>query len=94
MNVLSVSAAKVKLNKLVDRVRMGLEEVVITRNGRPAAVMVNPDAYTRWRETEDIRHDPELMREIRDGLQALDGGGKRMTFQDVFGEPLRPKRRA
>ena len=91
MTTLSVSEAKIKLNKLVDDVRSGGDEVVITRNGKPAAVMINPDEYAAWRETREIRDDPELMADIVRGLRALDGKGPRMTFDDVFGEPVRSK---
>ena len=87
MTILSVSEAKIKLNHLVEQVNAGTEDVVITRNGRPAAVMVNPDEYASWRETQEIRNDPELLAEIRAGLRSLKGS-KRMTFEDVFGEPI------
>ena len=40
MKTLSLSEAKAKLSSLVDEVSQRDEEVVITRNGRPAAVLV------------------------------------------------------
>jgi len=44
------------------------EEVVITKNGRPAAVLVSPDEFENWRETLVVRSDNELMEEIKTGL--------------------------
>ena len=71
MNTLSVSEAKMKLSSLVETVRKTDEEVVITKNGRPVAVLVSPDEFESWHETLDIRSDSDLMKEIRKGLAAL-----------------------
>ena len=87
MVIMSVSEAKIKLNKLVERVGEGAEEVTITRNGRPVAMLVNPRDYESYRETQASRDDPELTAEIRRGLRQLEGAGKGMSFEDVFGEP-------
>ncbi len=71
MKTLPLTEAKSKLSSLVDRVHALDEEVVITKNGRAAAVMVSPDAFERWKETIAIRDDPAFMKEIRAGLAAL-----------------------
>lgn len=71
MKTLPLSEAKAKLSGLVDAVQRRDEEVVITRNGRRAAVLVSPEEYDSWQETYSIRADRELMREIRAGLKAL-----------------------
>ena len=71
MNTLSVSEAKMKLSSLVDSVKATDEEIVITKNGRPVAVLVSPDEFESWHETLDIRADSELIKEIRKGLAAL-----------------------
>jgi prevent-host-death family protein len=52
---LSLSEAKMKLSGLVDAVEGTDEEVVITRNGRPAAVRVSPDEFESWKETVAVR---------------------------------------
>ena len=71
MKTLSVSEAKMKLSSLVDAVFTTDEEIVITKNGRPAAVLVSPDEYEGWKETITVRSDTELMDEIRRGLSSL-----------------------
>ena len=43
MKTLPLSEAKTKLSGLVEKVRSRDEEIVITRNGRPVAVLVSPD---------------------------------------------------
>ena len=71
MKTLSLSEAKMKLSALVTSVSAVDEEIVITKNGRPAAVLVSPDQFESWQETSRVRFDDELMTEIREGLMAL-----------------------
>jgi len=71
MKTLSISEAKMKLSALIDSLRVTDEEVIITKNGRPAAVLVSPDEFESWRETLIVRSDNELMEEIKTGLNAL-----------------------
>ena len=71
MNTLSVSEAKMKLSSLVESVKKTDEEIVITKNGRPVAVLVSTDEFESWHETLEIRSDTELMKEIKKGLASL-----------------------
>ena len=71
MKTLSLSEAKMKLSALIDSIGVTDQEVVITKNGRPAAVLVSPDEFEGWRETLAVRSDSELMEEIKAGLSAL-----------------------
>ena len=71
MKTLSVSEAKMKLSGLVDLVNSTDEEILITKNGRAAAVLVNPEEFESWKETIAVRSDSELMQEIKKGLKAL-----------------------
>ena len=86
MKTLSLSEAKAKLSGLVEDVERRDEEVVITRNGRPAAVLVSPDEYDSWKETLAIRADRDLMREIKTGLAAFKARKARLyTLDELFG---------
>jgi len=58
--------------------------ILITRNGRPAAVLVSPDEYEGWKETQAIRSDRELIAEIRRGLRQLRKGGKIYTLEELI----------
>lgn len=71
MKTLPLSEVKNNLSKLVDQVETIQEEITITRNGKPAAVIVSPEEYEGWRETLAIRSDAEFMAEIRKGIKAL-----------------------
>ncbi len=71
MKTLSLSEAKAKLSALVEIVLSSDEEVVITKNGSPAAVLISPDEYASWKETFTVMSDGELMDEIKRGLSQL-----------------------
>ena len=71
MKTVPLSEAKAKLSSLVDSVEKRDEEVVITRNGRAAAVVVSPAEFESWKETAAVLADADLIAEIRRGLMAL-----------------------
>ena len=84
MKILSLSEAKMKLSELVDRVQSMDEEFIITKNGRASAVLVSPDEFESWKETIEIRSDPDLMKEIKKGLSALKKKGKLHTLDELL----------
>ena len=87
MKTLPLSEVKMKLSALVDRVEATDEEVVITRNGRPAAILVSPDEYESWKETVAVKSQPGLIDEIKNGLQRLRSRKTRLyTLEDLFEE--------
>lgn len=71
MKTMSISEAKMKLSSLVNAVGIADEEVMITKNGRPAAVLVSPDEFEGWKETVAVKSDEDLMKEIKGGLKDL-----------------------
>ena len=91
--ILPISEVKVRLPELVAGVLDREEEVIVTRNGKPAAMLVNIDEYERLKETLDVLSDPDMMRQIRAGERYLAKGGKGLSFEQVFGVPLRPQGR-
>ncbi len=85
MKTLSLSEAKMKLSSLVDSVYKTDEEVVITKNGNPAAVLVSPDEFESWKETVSIRSDHAFMDEIKKGLNDLRKGKTKLyTLEELF----------
>jgi len=88
MNTISVSEAKMKLSALVDSVKNTDEEVVITKNGRPVAVLVSPDEFESWRETLKIRFDSDFMAEITKGLESIKKGSASLyTLEELLPNP-------
>jgi prevent-host-death family protein len=85
MKTLSLSEAKMKLSGLIDALNTTEEEIIITKNGRPAAVLVSPEEYDSWKETLAIGSDMALMKEIKKGLKALKGKRVRLyTLEELF----------
>jgi prevent-host-death family protein len=85
MKALSVSEAKMKLSGLIDTVNATDEEIMITKNGRPAAVLVSPEEFESLKETVAVRSDSALMKEIRKGLKALKmSRAKLYTLDELF----------
>ena len=88
MKTLPLTEAKAKLSALIDGLAANDEEVVITRNGVAAAILVSPDEFERWRETLALRLDIESMSEIRSGLEQLEGGKAQFyTLGELFDDP-------
>ena len=87
---LPISEVKTHLPELVDKVMARDEQIVVTRKGKPAAVILSYGEYESLRETLDVLSDPAMMRQIHKSMAYFAKGGKGKSFEDVFGEPLRP----
>lgn len=79
---LPLASVKAHLSALVDRVEGEHDRVVVTRNGRPAAVLISPDDLESLEETLTILSDPELVRRIRKGEAAI-GAGDAVTLEEL-----------
>ncbi len=60
-----------RLSEVVDRVEREHGRVVITKHGRPAAVVVSVDDLASLEESLEIMARPELVTQIRDSLTEL-----------------------
>lgn len=85
---LSLSEVKTRLPELVRKIGVREDQIVVTRHGKPTAVLLSYDGYERLRETLDVLSDPDMMRQIHKSLAYFAKGGKGRSFEDVFGEPL------
>jgi len=90
---LPISEVKTRLPELVSGVAEREEEIVVTRNGKPAAVLVNYDEYERLKDTLDVLSDPELMKQIAQSKSFYAKGRRGQFFETVFGEPLVVRKR-
>jgi len=85
MKTLPLSEVKMKLSEIVDRVASTDDEVTITKNGRPAAVIMSIDEFESIMATREITSDKEFMDEIRESITAFDRGeGKMYTLEELF----------
>ena len=90
---LPISEVKARLPELVTGIDEREEEVVVTRNGKPAAVLINYAEYERVKETIEILSDTDLMGQIRKSQAFYETGQKGLSFDEVFGEPLVPPKK-
>jgi antitoxin YefM len=61
---LSLAEIKAHLSEIVDRVEREHDRVVLTRNGRPAAVILSPQDLEALEDTLDLLSDSGAMAEI------------------------------
>lgn len=84
-STLPLAEIKKRLSEIIDGVEQRHDRVVLTRHGRPAAVILSPDDLESLEETLDVLSNPEAMREIRRSEQAIDEGDV------ITGDELRAK---
>ncbi len=82
---LPISEVKTKLPSLVRGVAERDDEIVITRNGRPEAILLSMNEYDGLQETLDILSNPKLMAQIRKNIAYFKRGGRGYTIEEVFG---------
>jgi antitoxin YefM len=71
---LSLAHIKAHLSEVVDRVEHQHDRVVLTRNGRPAAIMVSPDDLEALEDTLDLLSDPQALKEISEAREEISDG--------------------
>lgn len=59
---LPLAHVKSKFSEVVDRVERTHDRIVVTRNGRPAAVMISPDELAALEDSLELLSDPDAMR--------------------------------
>ena len=74
MKTLPVSDAKDQLSALVEAVETIHETVVITRHGKPAAVLVSPDEYESLTETAFWASVPGIADDIAEAETSIERG--------------------
>lgn len=62
----SFTQARAELSDLLDEVERSHEHVAITRNGRPAAVLMSPQEYEVIQDTLEILGDAETLDALRE----------------------------
>lgn len=79
---MSVSEAKDKLSTLVESVESTHDAVVITRHGKPAAVLISPDDLDSLQETLAWLSDPEHAAEMAEAADDA-ASGRMLTLGEV-----------
>ena len=63
-DTLPLAEVKAKFSEMVDRVEHQHDRITVTRNGRPAAVLVSPDDLASLEETLELLSNSDTVAEI------------------------------
>ena len=82
---LSLADVKNRLSEVVDGIEREHGRVVITKHGRPAAVLLNADDLESLEETLSVMSRPELLADIREALtEEQTGTTNRLTKAEAI----------
>lgn len=62
------------MSDYVDRVEREHDRIVLTRNGRAAAVLISPEDLAQLEETIDVLRDQQALADIREADEAYARG--------------------
>jgi antitoxin YefM len=74
MEVLPLATVKAQLSRLIDQVEHTHQRILVTRNGKPAAVLISADDLESIEETLAILSDPDAMKSIRASQRDVERG--------------------
>jgi prevent-host-death family protein len=80
--IVPFTEARANLTELLDDVEARHEHLVITRKGRPAAVVVSSEEWEALEETLEILSDPEAMEALRQSDEDV-AAGRVHTWDEV-----------
>lgn len=87
---ISVTDAKKRFCEVVKDAQEKMERTIVTREGKPAAVVVGYEDYESWQETLEILASPGWLRDIRAAERELTRG--RAVPLDEIARKRRSKR--
>ncbi|MDR7301133.1 type II toxin-antitoxin system Phd/YefM family antitoxin [Haloactinomyces albus] len=74
MTVEPVRSVRDHLSDVVDRAEREHDRIVITRNGRPSAVIIGYEDLQAMEETLELLSDPNARSEIAEAEEAVESG--------------------
>jgi prevent-host-death family protein len=74
MSTEALRVVKDRFSEYVDRVEREHERVVVTRNGRPAVVLISPDDLASLEETISVLGDSDAVRALQAAEVAIAAG--------------------
>ena len=83
MTIESLRSVRDHLSEFVDRVEYEHERIVLTRNGRAAAVLVSPEDLAQLEETIEVLADPQALADIREADEASARGDVLRVVEEV-----------
>lgn len=87
-DVLPLAEVKAKFSEMVDRVEQQHDRITVTRNGRPAAVLISADDLAALEDTLDLLSDPVAMADIAQARRDV-VAGKTFSADEIRAKYLR-----
>ena len=75
MRATSYSELRRNLASELDRVTEDREPVIITRDRKPAVVLISVEDFGSYEETEYLLRSPENARQLRESIAEIENGG-------------------
>jgi prevent-host-death family protein len=86
--VIPLTEARATLSELLDQIEDGGEHVVITRKGRPVALMLSPDEWESVELTLETLGDTELLDQLERSERDVEAG-RLVGWEAVRGRYIR-----
>lgn len=83
--IVGVKEAHKKLTKLLREAEAG-KQIVLSRRGKPVAVLMGSDEYNSIMATLEEMADPRALRALREAEED-EKAGRIYTYKEVFGHP-------
>lgn len=82
--IVPVTKLKPQILKVISMAQRAGQEYVVTKNGNPAAVIMNYDEWESWKETLEILSDARAMARARKNLAYFNRGGRGKTPDEIL----------
>jgi len=70
-DTMPLAEVKAKFSEMIDRVEAQHDRITVTRNGRPAAVLMSPDDLASLEDTLDLLSNPSAITELERARQEV-----------------------
>ncbi len=87
---MALKDAKNHLSAVVDRVEREHDRVVITKHGRPSAIVMSVDDLDSLEETVDVLSSPTLIKQIRESLGQIQSASAEVLSKEEALALVRP----
>ncbi len=82
---ISLKEARNRFSKIVDKVDRLSDRYVVTKNGKPKAVVMSAEEFESWVETLELMSNPKAVKALERGLKEAKAG-KFRSFKEALGE--------
>ncbi len=88
-DTLSLAYIKAHLSEIVDRIEHHHDRVVLTKNGKPATVLVSPEELESLEDTLDLLSNPKIVKAIDKARKEV-ASGKILTSEELRNKYIVP----